>query len=223
MSDIIFLISLAIVGTAGYDFYLLKKAGVKNTKCFISFVGTFFVSLIVALISFGILSSILTTKGHPIIPAFLSTIAVLGLSYFRFKGREIKKGQVLNKRKLKKEKMSPRELAADQSKEAVMIGYVIAVFSLVLVLATKNNSPDYLFSFIDPLIFALLAFWGQKKDPFIPLLIMTPLFIIGKLFFVIESIKMGGRLSGGLVVSVIIAYYLIKGLMSAYKIKFKKI
>jgi hypothetical protein len=34
---------------------------------------------------------------------------------------------------------------------------------------------------------------------------------------------MGGRLSGGLVVSFIIAYYLIKGLMSAYKIKFKKI
>ena len=223
MSDIVFLILLAVIGTAGYDFYLLKKAGVENKRCLISFAGTFFISLFVVFIIFGILSSILTSKGHPIIPALLSTIALLGISHFRFKGREIKKGQVLNKRKIEKEKMSPRELAADQSKDAVMIGYFIAVVSIILILLTRNNDPDYLFLFIDPLIFALLAFWGQKKDPFIPLLIMTPLFIIGKIFFLISVIEMGGRMSGGIFVSFVIAYYLIKGLISAYKVKFKKL
>lgn len=223
MSDIVFLILLAVIGTAGYDLYLLKKAGVENKRCLISFVSTFFISLLVAFVIFGILSSILTSKGHPIIPALLSTIAILGISYFRFKGREIKKGKVINNRKLEKEKMTPRELAIDQSKQAVLIGYVIAVFSIIFIFFTKNNDPDYLFRFIDPLIFALLAFWGQKRDPFIPLLIMTPLFIIGKIFLLVSIIEIGGRMSGGIIVSFIIAYYLIKGLISAYKVKFKKL
>jgi hypothetical protein len=52
---------------------------------------------------------------------------------------------------------------------------------------------------------------------------MTPLFIIGKIFLLVSIIEIGGRMSGGIIVSFIIAYYLIKGLISAYKVKFKKL
>ena len=118
--------------------------------------------------------------------------------------------------------MTPRELAIDQSKQAVLIGYVIAVFSIIFIFFKRDNDPDYLFCFIYSLIYALLAFLGQKRDPFIPLLIMTPLFIIGKIFLLVSIIEIGGRMSGGIIVSFIIAYYLIKGLISAYQVKFKK-
>ena len=68
-----------------------------------------------------------------------------------------------------------------------------------------------------------LSFWGHKKRPFIPLLIMAPLFLVAKLMqYALFYIEGNTGYAGGMVIAAIFTYYLFKGLFSAYRVRFNK-
>ena len=125
-----FLILITLFGVSIYDFYLLKKSKVKLTSCLSSSLITFVVNFFVMAIAVVISDSIFGEDSPIAIP--LAIISILGLSYFRFKGREIVGGKV-KKEKEKEKKLSEKEKTLNSIDEMSTWGYVIAVLTTIYI------------------------------------------------------------------------------------------
>ena len=84
--------TLTILSVTIYDFYILKKANVKTMSCVSSALVTLVISQIIYLIGLVIGSAIFGNDNNYYI--IISVPLVLGIYYFRFKGREVIKGKV---------------------------------------------------------------------------------------------------------------------------------
>ena len=224
-----FLILSTLLGVSIYDFYILKKSKVKITSCLSSSLITFVVNFFVMAIAVVISDSIFGKDSFIGIP--LAIISILGLSYFRFKGREIVGGKVKKeKEKEKKEKkLSEREQQLEAIDGVSVWGYVIATLTTVYILFTINSGSlfsgggeSFVIRLVDPLLIAGLAFWISKKKTFIPCLLLTIVFIGGKLMFFIPLYEAGYKGGGGIGLTVIISYFLIKGTFASFKYNLKK-
>ena len=221
-----FLILITLFGVSIYDFYLLKKSKVKLTSCLSSSLITFVVNFFVMAIAVVISDSIFGDDSPITIP--LAIISILGLSYFRFKGREIVGGKV-KKEKEKEKKLSEKEKTLNSIDEMSTWGYVIAVLTTIYILFTINTGSlftgggeNFIIRLIDPLLIAGIAFWISKKKTFLPCLLLTVVFIVGKLMMFIPLIQAGYTGGGGMGLTIIISYFLIKGTFASYKYNFSK-
>jgi hypothetical protein len=153
----------------------------------------------------------------------ISLILIISISYFRFQGRKINKNKQSGKVTQIK-KLSPKEQQIEEIKGAAGVGGgVVILTTIYLFFIKKDNSLDYYLLFLDPILIGILAYWTYKKLSFIGCLLMTCLFIIGKLIIIILAFEAGGKGgSGGLGISIIFGYYLIKGTVSAYKYNYQK-
>mgnify|MGYP000309499935 CR=1 FL=1 len=103
---------------------------------------------------------------------------------------------------------------------ATALGGLVTVVTFGLLFYLKqDNSLEYYVRFTDPILIGALAYWTYKKLSFWSCLAMTSLFIIGKFIMLIpimseSAISPGG---GGMGLSVVISYFMIKGTISAYK------
>ena len=92
MNISILISTLTILSVSIYDFYILKKSKVKIMSCVSSAITTLVVSQIIYLIGLAIGSVIFGNDNNYYI--IISVPLVLGVYYFRFKGREVTKGKV---------------------------------------------------------------------------------------------------------------------------------
>ena len=99
---------------------------------------------------------------------------------------------------------------------------VVVVTSLLLFYLKTDNSSDYYLKFLDPILIGLLALWTYKKLSFWGCLLMTSLFIIGKLIMFVPAYAAGGFSGGGIGMTVVISYFMIKGVFAAYKYNYSK-
>ena len=222
-----FLILSTLFGVSIYDFYILKKSKVKITSCLSSSLITFVVNFFVMAIAVVISDSIFGKDSIIGIP--LAIISILGLSYFRFKGREIVGGKVKKEKEKKEKKLSEREQQLEAIDGVSVWGYVIAVLTTVYILFTVNSGSlftgggeSFIIRLVDPLLIAGLAFWISKKKTFIPCLLLTIVFIGGKLMMFIPLYEAGYKGGGGIGLTVIISYFLIKGTYASFKYNLKK-
>ena len=222
-----FLILSTLLGVSIYDFYILKKSKVKITSCLSSSLITFVVNFFVMAIAVVISDSIFGEDSIIGIP--LAIISILGLSYFRFKGREIVGGKVKKEKEKKEKKLSEREQQLEAIDGVSVWGYVIAVLTTVYILFTINSGSlftgggeSFIIRLVDPLLIAGLAFWISKKKTFIPCLLLTIVFIGGKLMMLIPLYEAGYKGGGGIGLTVIISYFLIKGTYASFKYNLKK-
>ena len=109
--------TLTILSVVIYDFYILKKANVKTMSCVSSALITLVISQIIYLIGLVVGSAIFGNDNNYYI--LISVPLVLGIYYFRFKGREVIKGKV----KVEKAKKPKKETFKEK---------VVGVVSLVL-------------------------------------------------------------------------------------------
>jgi len=102
---------ISVFGVTFYDFYLLKRSKVELSSCFssagITLVFSLIVFLIGALIGFAIFGD--DNEYWTIV----SLVLVYGIFYFRFKGREIKKGKIKVEKPKKVKKRSLKENLID--------------------------------------------------------------------------------------------------------------
>jgi hypothetical protein len=92
MNISILISTLTILSVSIYDFYILKKSKVKTMSCVSSAITTLVISQIIYLIGLVIGSVIFGNDNNYYI--IISVPLVLGIYYFRFKGREVTKGKV---------------------------------------------------------------------------------------------------------------------------------
>ena len=90
-----FLMLVTLFGISAYDFYILNKSKVIFKSCLSSALITLLVNFFVIAIGFGIGSAIFG-EGH--LSTAVGFIGAAAISYFRFKGREIHKGKVKEKK-----------------------------------------------------------------------------------------------------------------------------
>jgi len=211
---------LTVLGVSIYDFYILKKSKVKTTSCLSSAGITLVVNFIIFIVGMLIGSAIFGDNNEYWV--IISLILVAGISYFRFKGREISKGKVKEVKTKKEKKLAPRDQQAEDIRNAAGLGFfVVVVTALLLFYLKTDNSADYYLKFLDPILIGVLAFWTYKKLSFWGCLLMTSLFIVGKLMMIVPAYAAGGSGGAGIGMSVIISYFMIKGVISAYKYNFK--
>ena len=211
---------LTVLGVSIYDFYILKKSKAKTTSCLSSAGITLVVNFIIFIVGMLIGSAIFGDNNEYWI--IISLIFVAGISYFRFKGRDISKGKVKVVKAKKEKKLAPRDQQAEEIRNAAGLGFfVVAATTLLLFYLKTDNSADYYISFLDPILIGVLAFWTYKKLSFWGCLLMTSLFIVGKLMMIVPAYAAGGSGSAGIGMTVIISYFMIKGVISAYKYNFK--
>ena len=215
-----FIMILTVLGVSIYDFYILKKSKVKTTSCLSSAGITLVVNFIIFIVGMLIGSAIFGDNNEYWV--IISLILVAGISYFRFKGREISKGKVKEVKTKKEKKLAPRDQQAEDIRNAAGLGFfVVVVTALLLFYLKTDNSADYYLKFLDPILIGVLAFWTYKKLSFWGCLLMTSLFIVGKLMMIVPAYAAGGSGGAGIGMSVIISYFMIKGVISAYKYNFK--
>ena len=204
-----------------YDFYLLKKENVKLGNCIKLSLVTVALNIIVIIFG-GVISDFWDYGSNSF--SLLLTSLILFLTYIRLKKRIIINGEIKKNKEVEEKKLTPLEKDIYDSKQAVYLGYVIAGFTAIVVLLTYDSLDDLSYlKFIDILIWGGLAFWGHKKDPFIPLLIMAPLFVVAKFSqYALYYVEGNTGYAGGFFVAAIFIYYLFKGLFSAYRVKFNK-
>jgi len=223
MKSISILVILITLILSSIDFYLLKKSGMKIIKClFSSFLTFIFTFLSYAF--FGYMLSVTFGRQYDEIFAIIIILFILAISYFRFKGRQIVKGEIV-KKKIKE--LSIEEKLKNDVSFAVGLGYFFSLFSVIYIFFTFKNDffgQDLLISLIDPIIFALLAYWGQK-NPFYALSIMSIIFIISKLFMISEFYEAGYKQAAGpaIVGMIFFGYKLLKGVYAAALLKYKKL
>ena len=211
---------LTVLGVSIYDFYILKKSKVKTTSCLSSAGITLVVNFIIFIVGMLIGSAIFGDNNEYWV--IISLILVAGISYFRFKGREISKGKVKEVKTKKEKKLAPRDQQAEDIRNAAGLGFfVVVVTALLLFYLKTDNSADYYLKFLDPILIGVLAFWTYKKLSFWGCLLMTSLFIVGKLMMIVPAYAAGGSGGAGIGMSAIISYFMIKGVISAYKYNFK--
>ena len=211
---------LTVFGVSIYDFYILKKSKVKTISCLSSAGITLVVNFIIFIVGMLIGSAIFGDNNEYWV--IISLILVAGISYFRFKGREISKGKVKEVKAKKEKKLPPKEQQIDAIRNAGGLGFfVVAATVLLLFYLKTDNSADYYFRFLDPILIGVLAFWTYNKLSFWGCLLMTSLFIIGKLMMIVPAYAAGGSGSAGIGMTAIISYFMIKGVIAAYKYNFK--
>ena len=103
----IIILIISVFGVTFYDFYLLKRSKVEIGSCFSSAGITLVVSLVVFLI--GALIGLAIFGDDNEYWTIVSLVLVYGIFYFRFKGREIKKGKVKVEKPKKVKKQSLKE------------------------------------------------------------------------------------------------------------------
>jgi len=215
-----FIMLLTILGVSIYDFYILKKSKVKITSCLSSAGITLIVNFIIFIVGMLIGSAIFGDNNDYWV--IISVILVGSISYFRFRGREISKGKIKEAKAEKEKKQSPKEQQIDAIKNAAGLGFfVVGATVLLLFFLKTDNSSDYYLRFLDPILIGGLAFWTYKKLSFWSCLLMTCLFILGKLMMIIPYYSAGGSGGAGIGMTVIISYFMIKGVIAAYKYNFK--
>ena len=220
MSSSGIIITAILIGISIYDFNILKKSKLQITKCVSSALITLVFNLVLLGIGALIGSAIFGSNNDYWI--IISLILISGISYFRFKGREISKGKI-KAEKSKKKKLSPKEQQVEAIKTAAGFGFfVVVVTTLLLFYLKTDNSMDYYFRFLDPVLIGLFALWAYKKLSFWGSLLMTTMFIIGKLFMIIPVYASGGSGSSGIGMTVVISYFMIKGVIAAYKYNHSK-
>ncbi len=220
MSSTGIILFIVLIVISIYDFYILNKARVKISSCLSGSAITFFFNLI--LLSIGLVLGSLIFGDKNDYWTIISLILIIFVSYFRFKGRKI--NEITHSEKIKKiKKLSPKEKQVDEIKGAASAGGAISVlYCIYLFFIKKDNSLDYYLLFLDPLLIGILGYWTYKKLSFIGCLLMTCLFVIGKLIFLIPMIETGRSASGGLGLTIVFGYFLIKGTISAYKYNYYK-
>lgn len=117
-------------------------------------------------------------------------------------------------------KITEKEKLKQQIENAASFGFMVTLvtFGLLFYLKT-DNSAEYYFSFLDPILIGSLAFWTYKKLSFWGCLLMTIIFIIGKLIYIVPVYSAGGSGSAGIGMTVVISYFMIKGVIASYKLK----
>lgn len=208
---------IVLIGISVYDFNVLKKSKIKISSCISSSLITLVVN--VFLIFIGLLIGNIIFGDNSEYWILISLILVLSISYFRFRGREIKKGKVVDNKK-KEKKITEKEKLKQQIENAASFGFMVTLvtFGLLFYLKT-DNSAEYYFSFLDPILIGSLAFWTYKKLSFWGCLLMTIIFIIGKLIYIVPVYSAGGSGSAGIGMTVVISYFMIKGVIASYKLK----
>jgi hypothetical protein len=221
MSSTGVILFIVLIVISIYDFYILNKAKVKILSCVSSSIITLFFNLILLFIGLLLGSLIFGDKNDYWM--IISLILIIFISYFRFLGRKINKNKQ-NEKVIQIKKLSPKEQQIEEIKGAAGVGGgVVILTTIYLFFIKKDNSLDYYLLFLDPILIGILAYWTYKKLSFIGCLLMTCLFIIGKLIIIILAFEAGGKGgSGGLGISIIFGYYLIKGTVSAYKYNYQK-
>lgn len=215
-----FLMIVTVLGISIYDFYILKKSKVNTTSCLSSAGITLVVNFIIFIIGMLIGSAIFGDNNEYWV--VLSVILVAGISYFRFKGREISKGKVKEVKPKKEKKLAPKAQQADDIRNAAGLGFFVVGATILLLFYLKtDNSADYYFRFVDPALIGLLAFWTYKKLSFWGCLSMTLLFIVGKLIMIVPAYAAGHSGSAGIGITVVVSYFMVKGVIAAYKYNFK--
>jgi hypothetical protein len=200
-------------GISIYDFYVLKKAKVKTLTCLSSAGITLVVNVVLFIIGLMIGSAIFGEDNN--VYLIVSVILVAGVSYFRFTGREIK--VVKKKTKTVKDKKSIKDKLKDDIENAASFGGLVAAVTFGLLFYLKqDNSIEYYMKFSDPILIGALAYWTYKKLSFWGCLLMTSLFIIGKLMLIIPAYA-GGYGGAGIGMTVVMSYFMIKGVIAAYK------
>jgi hypothetical protein len=211
---------LTVLSPSIYDFYILKKSKVKTVSCLSSSFFTLIINLVIFIVGMMIGSAIFG-EGNDFW-LLISVVLVAAFSYFRFKGREISKGKVKVEKK-KEKKLSPKNKQIDEIKMAATFGYLtVAVTAGLLFYLKTDNSVEYFIKFLDPAIIGLMAFWTYKKLSFWGCLSMTSLFIIGKLMMILPAYAAGGSGSAGIGMTVVISYFMIKGVIASYNYNFGK-
>jgi phosphatidylglycerophosphate synthase len=207
---------LTLLAVPIYDFYILKKFKVKTTSCLHSAGITLALNFVIFVI--GMLIGLAIFGNNNDYWVIVSLILVIGISYFRFKGREISKGEV-KITKIKKEKiLSPKDQRVGAIRSAASMGFFVVVVTAFLLFYLKtDNSADYYLRFIDPILIGLFALWTYKKLSFWGCLIMTTLFIIGKLIMFVPAYVAGGLGGAGIGMTAVISYIMIKGVLAAYR------
>ncbi len=100
MSSSGIIITAILIGISIYDFNILKKSKLKITKCVSSALITLVFNLVLLGIGALIGSAIFGSNNDYWI--IISLILISGISYFRFKGREISKGKIKTEKSKKK-------------------------------------------------------------------------------------------------------------------------
>lgn len=213
---------VSVLGISIYDFYLLNRSKVKISSCLSSAAITLAVNLVIFLIGMLIGSAIFGYNNEYWI--VISFVLVVGISYFRFKGREITKGKVKEENNKKEKKLSPKAKQIDDIKMAGGFGFLVVVVTSILLFYLKtDNSIEYYLRFLDPVLIGLFALWTYKKLSFWGCLLMTILFIIGKLIMIVPAyVVPGGSGGAGIGMTVVISYFMIKGVIAAYKYNHSK-
>jgi len=200
-------------GISIYDFYALKKSKVKTLTCLSSAGITLVVNAVLFIIGLMIGSAIFGEDND--IYLIVSVILVAGVSYFRFIGREIK--VVKKKTKTVKDKKTIKDKLKDDIVGATALGGLVTVVTFGLLFYLKqDNSLEYYVTFTDPILIGALAYWTYKKLSFWGCLLMTSLFIIGKLILIIPAYA-GGYGGAGIGMTVVMSYFMVKGVIAAYK------
>jgi len=220
MSSTGIILFIVLIVISIYDFYILNKARVKISSCLSGSAITLFFNLI--LLSIGLLLGSLIFEDKNDYWMIISLTLIIFISYFRFKGRNINEKK--NSEKIKQiKKLSPREKQVDEIKGAAGVGGAISIlYCIYLFFIKKDNSLDYYLLFLDPLLIGILGYWTYKKLSFVGCLLMTCFFIVGKLVFLIPIFESGRSASGGLGLTIVFGYFLIKGTISAYKYNYYK-
>ena len=221
MSSTGVILFIALIVISIYDFYILKKAKAKITSCLSSSIITLLFNLI--LISIGLLLGSLMFGDKNDYWMIISLILIISISYFRFQGRKINTNKQSEKiTKIKK--LTPREKQKNEIEQAAGVGGAASLlYFIYLFFIKKDNSFDYYLLFLDPILLGILSYWTYKKLSFIGCLLMTCFFIIGKLVLLIPIYQSGSSVGGGgLGMTIIFGYYLIKGSISAYEYNYQK-
>jgi hypothetical protein len=220
MSSTGVILFIVLIVISIYDFYILKKAKVKITSCLSSSIITLLFNLI--LLSIGLLLGSLIFGDKNDHWMIISLILILSISYFRFQGRKINKNKQSEKA-MQIKKLSPKEQQIEEIKGAAGVGGAVLILTTIyLFFIKKDNSLDYYLLFLDPVLIGILSYWTYKKLSFVGCLLMTSLFIIGRLALLIPMYETGRVVGGGgLGLSIVFGYYLIKGTVSAYKYNYK--
>ena len=209
-----------LFGIPIYDFYILKKSKLKTISCLSSAVITFVFNFVIFI--FGVLIGSAIFGNNNDYWVVVSLILVIGISYLRFKGRGVSKGKFKEAIIKKEKKLSPKDEQIDSIRNACGLGFFVVIVNVILLFYLKtDNSADYYFKFLDPILIGALAFWTYKRLSFLGCLLMTLLFIIGKLLMLLPLYAAGVSSSAGIGMTVVISYFMIKGVIAAYKYNYK--
>jgi len=200
-----------------FDYLILKKEKKKKSELIKSALITFLFSYTIIAISYLLLSSVI--ENLKTIALVISSLSTILLAYLRFKGRKIK--EVL-KKEVKKEKTLKEKLEEDVKGILIFIWILVVInisLTIFSILKIKpNDTTAIILQIADPIIWILIVLWGQITKSFYPILIFTLIFLVSKIPVVMSLflLKNPGPAIG---TSLIISYFLIKGSISAYKLR----